>query len=120
MSTKSTRYGNLMILVNQDHSKSHIEILEINFMYRFLPSLLRSRDVRTNSSLQLSSAQTDELTRCFLQYQSMKYKRNGNLPIYRRLRFLPVIKMKKLATRLTWLFSKTSRRAKGLVAMIRA
>ena len=40
-STKSLRYGHLMIMADQDHDGSHIKGLIINFLDHFFPSLLR-------------------------------------------------------------------------------
>nr|CCA21933.1 predicted protein putative [Albugo laibachii Nc14]CCA24783.1 topoisomerase putative [Albugo laibachii Nc14] len=40
-STKSLRYGHLMIMADQDHDGSHIKGLVINFIHHFWPSLLQ-------------------------------------------------------------------------------
>ncbi|CAI5535699.1 unnamed protein product [Closterium sp. Naga37s-1] len=40
-STKSLRYGHLMIMTDQDHDGSHIKGLLINFLHAFWPSLLK-------------------------------------------------------------------------------
>ncbi|CAK9876172.1 unnamed protein product [Sphagnum jensenii] len=40
-STKSLRYGHLMIMTDQDHDGSHIKGLLINFIHSFWPSLLK-------------------------------------------------------------------------------
>ncbi|RHY91648.1 hypothetical protein DYB35_003287, partial [Aphanomyces astaci] len=39
-STKSLRYGHLMIMADQDHDGSHIKGLVINFIHHFWPSLM--------------------------------------------------------------------------------
>jgi hypothetical protein len=40
---KSLRYGQLMIMTDQDHDGSHIKGLLINFLHAHFPSLLKAR-----------------------------------------------------------------------------
>lgn len=43
-STKSLRYGSIMIMADQDHDGSHIKGLVINFIHHFWPSLLKLKN----------------------------------------------------------------------------
>ena len=40
-STKTLRYGSLMIMADQDHDGSHIKGLIINFVHHFWPDLIK-------------------------------------------------------------------------------
>ena len=45
---KTLRYGQLMIMTDQDHDGSHIKGLLINFLHAHFPSLLKVRVPRSS------------------------------------------------------------------------
>ncbi|CCI11361.1 unnamed protein product [Albugo candida] len=113
-------------MADQVHNGSHIAINSLN---HFWPSLLKIKVFMHEFITPIVNCANERIDRlfytlpecelCRLATKMVKDKRNHIFPIYRRLQWIPALKMKKLATPLLWHFSKSESKSENLVAMIR-
>ncbi|TXT08989.1 hypothetical protein VHUM_02463 [Vanrija humicola] len=79
-SVDSLRYGQLMIMTDQDHDGSHIKGLIINFLDRFYPSLLRLPNFLVEFITPIVKVKKGKQDLAFYtmpQYEEWKEKNNG-------------------------------------------
>lgn len=79
-STKSLRYGHLMIMTDQDHDGSHIKGLLINFIHSFWPSLLKIPSFLVEFITPIVKATNKQKTLSFYtmpEYEAWKESLNG-------------------------------------------
>ncbi|KAF1761907.1 hypothetical protein GCK72_010166 [Caenorhabditis remanei] len=81
---ESMRYGRLLILADQDEDGSHIKGLVINFIHKFWPSLIRSRDFIQSFRTPLLKAKKGDKVKSFFsinEYQKWAEETEGKWKI---------------------------------------
>ncbi len=73
-SLKGLRYGNLMIMADQDHDGSHIKGLVINFIHNFWPSLIKRNNFLKEFITPIVKVTKNDNSKCICFYTLKEYR----------------------------------------------